>query len=165
MNRKRHLMSVLLAFVLLTPATAETIAVSVRQRAEQEAAPLLADFVEQGAMEYLFSEGHIVFDLVVDPDDEVYNFRAIDDALLGGARFVVVIDVSFQGDTAREFAPEHVIVRVLDADAEEQLLEEWLLASDLERGGELDAQTIADRLGALAARRALDAIGGGDSAW
>lgn len=165
MNRKRHLMSLLLAFVLLAPATAETIAVSVRQRTDEEAGRLLADFVEQGAMDHLFGEGHIVFDLVIDPNDEVYNFRAIDDALLGGARFVVVIDVAFAGDTAREFAPEYVVVRVLDSDAEEQLLEERLPAGDLERAAELDPQTIAGRLGTLAARRALEALGGDGAGW
>lgn len=165
MNVTRAILTGIFAVVVLAPLAGETIAVSVRQRTEHEQAPALAAQVEQGAMDYLFGAGHIVFDLDIDPNDEVYTYRAIDQALAGGAAFVVVLDLTFATAPEAELAPDAVEVAVLDVATEDELAHRSFRAADLESIAELTPQTIADRLGGLAAGGALEAIEGGNAAW
>ena len=165
MNVTRAIITVFIGLVVLAPLAGETIAVSVRQRSEHEQGPLLAAQVEQGAMDHFFGAGHIVFDLDIDPNDEVYTYRAIDQALSGGAAYVVVLDMTFMTAAERELAPDTVDLAVLDVVSEDELARRAFSASDLERFAELTPQTIADRLGALAAGSALEAIAGGNAEW
>lgn len=165
MNVRRALTLVFFGLIVLSPLFGETIAVSVRQRSEHEQGPFLAAQVEQGAMDYLFAAGHIVFDLDIDPFEDVYTYRAIDQALAGGAAYVVVLDLSFVPVAERELAPEAVGIAVLDVTSEEELENDEIRAEQLENIDELQPQTIADRLGALAAGSAVEAIAGGNAAW
>lgn len=165
MNVTRAIIAGIVGLVVLSPLAGETIAVAVRQRSEHEQGPVLAARVEQGAMDRFFAEGHIVFDLDLDPEDEAYTYRAIDEALAGGAAFVVVLEARFVSVTRRELVPDTVEVAVLDVVTEEELARRVFRSADLENTAELTPETIADRLGGLAAGDALEAIGGGTAAW
>jgi len=165
MNGTRAVIVVFIGLVVLSPLAGETIAVSVRQRSEHEQSAALAARTEQGAMDRFFSAGHIVFDLDIDPLDEVYTYRAIDQARDGGASFVVVVELSFDAVSARELAPDAVHVAVVDARTEEELAQTAFRSEDLESIAELTPQTIADRLGGLAAESALETIAGDTAAW
>jgi hypothetical protein len=158
---------VLLVFglVLLSPLSAETIAIAVRQRSERESAPGLAESVEQGAMELLFGSGHIVFDLDLDPEADLYLYRAISEALIGGASYLVLVDLEFRVSDERGLEPDRLRVTTVDAQTDERLGQESLSAGALEQYEELDAETIADRLGGQAAEVAIESITGGNSEW
>jgi hypothetical protein len=159
-------LSLLVCVLLVAPSlAAETMAVSVRHQSERESAPQLAELVEQGAMEHLFSSGNIVFDLDLDDADEAYRFRAIDQARTGGASSVIVLELTFRSAGAKGLIPERVTVTVLDVASEEELGERTLYAEQLEGFAEMTATVIADRLGGWAARIALESTGGGDAQW
>ncbi|MFW5742239.1 MAG: hypothetical protein ACOCW3_01605 [Spirochaetota bacterium] len=165
MNRTRAVIVVFIGLVVLSPLAGETIAVAVRERSEHEQSAALAARTEQGAMDRFFSAGHIVFGLDIDPLDEVYTCRAIDRARDGGAGFVVVLELSSAGVSERELVPDAVGVAVVDARTEEELAQGAFRSEDLESIDELTPQTIADRLGVLAAERALETIAGDTDAW
>lgn len=165
MNVTRAMILIFLGAIVISPLAGETVAVTVRQRSDHEQGPALAAQVEQGAMDHFFGAGHIVFDLDIDPHDEVYTYRAIDQALAGGAAFLVVLDLSFVTATGRELAPAAVEVAVVDVTSEEELASATLRAANLQNIAELMPQTIAARLGELAAGRALEAIAGDTAAW
>ena len=165
MNHFRRIVGLVLFLAPLAPLAAETIAVSVRNRNEEEAAPLLAGRVEQGAMDYLFGAGHIVFNLDLDPSAEFYHALAIDQARIGGAAFLVVAEIEFTVAVGQGLVPDRVQVVVIDLEAEDEIDRFALRTEDLERSGELSADTIADRLGGRASELATESMKGGDPAW
>ncbi|MFP4114015.1 MAG: hypothetical protein ACOC2Y_03330 [Spirochaetota bacterium] len=165
MKRFRVGALLLLGFVVLSPVAAETVSISVRQQAEQEEAPVLADFVEQGAMEHLFTTGHVVFDLEIDPADDLYLYRAIGDARTGGASYLVILELAFSATEERGLLPDRIDATMIDLADESVINEATLFADDLDRYAELDAETIAIRLGSLAAEMAAAGITGGEQGW
>ncbi len=165
MNKIRRIIILMLFFASLAPAYGDTIAVVVRNRSDAERAPVLAELVEQGAMDYLFASGNIVFDLDIDPADEVFDYRAIDEATLGGANYVVVLDLVFTTIGERELYPAEVELRVLDVDSEEERIRTTILADDLQGETDLTSDTMAGLLGARASEIALEELSGGNPAW
>lgn len=165
MNKHRSLGIIACALLVVPSLSAETFAIAVRQQSELEAAPILSDLVEQGAMEYLFGSGHIVFDLDLDPADPVFAFRAIDAAENGGAAYVVLLELVFTNGGTRDTLPDRVEVIILSVQTEEELGNRTLHAEQLERYNEMTPDTVAVRLGAWAARIALESMEGGSSGW
>lgn len=164
----KHLHVLILMLVLavgLAPAGATTIAVAVRHHSEQEQTPVLAEAVEQGVMDYLFTAGHIVFDQSIDPGDELFHIRSILLAEAGGADYSFVIELEFHTPAGRGLEPRRITVIAFDVDAEDEIVRETVESVDLAQYDELDALTIADRLGAEAARLALTHLPGGSSEW
>ena len=146
------------------PVAADTIAIAVRERSDAEEAPLLAELVEQSAMDRLFLSGHIVFDLEINPDDEVFSFHAIDQAQVGGARTVLVIELELDLESGDLQMPGRIIVEYLDAETEERLGAATIDARTIPRHNELPPTLLAERLGDKAAEMALTTLGG-ESAW
>ncbi|MFO7781169.1 MAG: hypothetical protein R6W94_06025 [Spirochaetia bacterium] len=165
MRRSSVLLILILSMAIISPVTAETIAISVRQQSDEDEAPVLAARAEQGAMELLFGAGHIVFDLDIEPNDDDYLSRAVESARAGGAWYVVILELTFETIGERGFEPDAASVTVVEIDAPHQMDETVIHAGELERDDEMSAVTIADRLGAQAAAFALDSIGGGESEW
>lgn len=165
MNHIRRIAVLMLFFTSLAPAFADTIAVAVRHHSEAERAPALADLVEEGAMDYLFAHGNIVFDLEIDPTDEVFDYRAIDAAGLGGATYVVVLELRFTTLGERGLYPAGVEVRLLEIAGEDELVRATIVADDLQGETDLNPETMADLLGARASAIVLEETAGGTAAW
>jgi len=165
MNHIRRIVVLMLFFASLAPAFADTIAVAVRHHSEAERAPALANLVEEGAMEYLFANGNIIFDLEIDPTDEVFDYRAIDAAERGGAAYVIVLELAFTTVGERGLYPAEIEVRLLEIDGESERVRATVFADDLQGETDLTSETMADRLGARASAIALEEIAGGTAAW
>ncbi len=163
-TRPYLLLLAVLQLGLAMPASAATIAIAVRERSEADEAPLLADLVEQAAMDRLFVSGHIVFDLDIDPDDEVFSFRAVDQAEFGGAATVLVIELLLDPDREDLQMPGRLIVEYIDVETEDALGSTTIRADQIPRYQDLPAGQLAERLGDEAARLALATLGG-DSTW
>ena len=164
----RRLQTLILALLLtagLAPAGATTVAIAIRHHSEQEQAPVLAETVEQGAMEFLFGAGHIVFDQTIDPEDELFHIRSILFAEAGGAEFSFVLELEFHTPSGRGLEPREVTVIVFDVENEQEAGRSTVRAGELDGYSELDALAIAERLGAEAARLALTHLPGGSSEW
>ncbi len=169
MNQLRFPMGILLFAVLLSAAWAETIAVAVSYRDAEDRAHALGLLVEQGAMEYLFQQGHIVFNVEVDREDDQYTYRAIDVAREGGAVYLFILDVEWDQVTTSGLIPHSLLTRVMGVIAEEEIGRHTLEAASFDRFGEMSAQKLAERIGGAAAEAALDdmreRVGGGASTW
>lgn len=168
MNQLRFPMGILLFAVMLCPVWAETIAVAVSYRDAEGPAHALGLLVEQGTMEYLFQQGHIVFNVEVDREDD-YVYRAIDVAREGGASYLVYLDVAWDQAATRGLIPRSLRMRVIGVISEEEIGRRTLDAASFDRFGEMSAQTMAERMGGAAAEAALDGmrerVGGGASTW
>lgn len=157
MHTKRYL---ILALVLLLAAavTAETVAVGVRPVESVEFSDRLSELVEQGAMDYLFGSGHIVFDLSVDPSNQFYSYLSLDQSRRGGAAVTILMDVAFDTVVGKGVITESIELTVLDAVSEEILHEGFVSSAAVEDFDQLDAETIAERVGGIAARSAVDSM-------
>ncbi|MFP4375915.1 MAG: hypothetical protein ACLFP4_02625 [Spirochaetales bacterium] len=157
MHTKRYL---ILAFLLSLASVlvAETVAVGVRPVENVEFSDRLSDLVEQGAMDYLFGSGHIVFDLSVDPSNQFYSYLALDQSRRGGAAVTILMDVNFDTVAGKGVIAESIELIVLDAISEEILHEGIVSSTVVEDYERLDAETLAERVGGIAARDAVDSI-------
>jgi hypothetical protein len=160
---KRSLL-ILTVVLIGFPAGADTIAIAVRERSDAEDAPVLAGFVEQAAMERLFQAGHIVFDLDIDPEDEVFAYRAIDGAETGGAASVIMIELELDLSRGDLQMPGSLIVEYVDALSEETLASFTVTADSIPRYRELTSDLLAEQMGDRAAALALETLGG-DAGW
>ena len=169
MNRQRLPMGIILFAVLLYPVSAETIAVAVAYHDAEDRALVLGELVEQGAMEYLFQQGHIVFNIDVDPENDHYAYRAIDEAREGGASYLFIIDVAWDVAPARGLLPRRLLVRAIAVTSEEEITRSTLDAASFDRFAEMNARAMAERIGAAGAEAALDGMrrsaAGGGSTW
>jgi len=165
MNQTRITIALMLFFASLAPTFADTIAVAVRSDSDAEDAGVLAALVEQGAMDHLFLNGNIVFDLEIDPTDEMFAFRAIDEGALGGARAVVLLDLALDAFEGWDTYPVGVEVRVFEVDGENERVRAAISADELQAETDATPETMAVLLGRRASAIALEAIGGGDAAW
>jgi hypothetical protein len=137
---------------------AETVAIGVRPDQSVESAGVLTDLVEQGAMDYMFGSGHIVFDLSVDPTNQFYAYLALDQSRRGGARVTVLMDVSFDTVHGKGLLTDAVEFSVLDALSEDVIFEGIVSARDIEDFDDLDPIAIAERVGGLVAHRASESM-------
>lgn len=169
MNQLRFPMGILFFAVLVFPARAETIAVAVSYREAEGPAHALGLLVEQGAMEYLFQAGYIVFNVEVDPEDDVYAYHAVDVARDGGASYLVILEVGWDQVSTRGLLPRTLLMRVIGVASEEEIGRRTLDAASFDRSGEMSPQAMAERIGGAAAEAALDGMrepaGGGASTW
>ena len=156
--------ALLLPAALLPQAlSAETIAIAARHTNDHEGADLLVALVEQGAMEYFFQAGHIVFNLPSDPDIPMTVERALDAARAGGASHIVMLDVTLEPHGPRSSTPRKAVVILLEVETGVELERRVFDAATLDRVRELSPQAIAERLGSAASEAVADRIGEGGS--
>lgn len=160
--KSRTLLVSILMSTLAVLVHADTVAIAVRERSDAEDAPAIAAMVEQAAMDRFFQSGHIVFDLELDPDDEIFFYRAIAQAEIGGASTVVLINLELDAARSDTAAPGTLTVDYLDATSEEALGSFVILAADIERYREMGVNALAERMGDEAARAVIERSGGGD---
>lgn len=160
MNLRRTILTLTLVLAA-AGAQAATLSVGVRQISEHEQGALLLELVEQGAMDAMFQNGHIVFDLSVDPSAEFYTYLAMDQARRGGAAYAVLFDVSFAVSERRGLYPASVSIRLLNADDEEELLSGTVTAESIERFTDLDSRALAEAVGGAAAEIVVERLAGG----
>ena len=157
MQTKRYLILALI-LLLASALVAETVAVGVRPVESIEFSDRLAELVEQGAMDYLFGSGHIVFDLSVDPSNQFYSYLSLDQSRRGGAAVTILMDVTFGTVVGKGVIADSIQMTVLDAVSEEILHEGLIASTAVEDFDQLDAETIAERVGGIAARNAVDSM-------
>ncbi len=163
MIRLRFSLWLLLAALVLPALSAETIAIVALNTDERDGAAALVALVEQGAMEYLFQAGHIVFNLPSDVEAPVTVGRAVSEARAGGASFVVVLDVTLEQFGLRGLRPRQAVVTLVDVERGEERDRRVLEAETLDRFHELGPQAIAERLGTAASAAVAGLIGEGGS--
>ncbi len=164
MNAK-SIACIALLVVACGAAHAETIAILVTDSDPPSASERVLSFVEQGAMERMFNQGHIVFNLGFDPEDEALFARAVDDAFDGGANFVVSIRVARGRGDGLAARPASVTVTVIDVRTESTVLETLVLATEIPQNSDMGVDRLSERLGDLGALAALESILDGATAW
>lgn len=161
MKGVRLSLAVIMLATLFSPLRADTIAIAVRARTgepEERALALLA-MVEQGAMDHLFEAGHIVFNLVADPQAPSSR-PAIDEVREGGASLLVIVDVRLELEAGRGLMPVWAEITILRVETDEVLDNRVFHAASVGPSRDLTAETAAQRLGALASEAALESLGG-----
>lgn len=159
MKRRRYALTLLVLAAM--GAHAATLSVGVRQVSEHEQGALLIELVEQGAMDAMFQNGHIVFDLSVDPAAEFYTYLAMDQARRGGAAYAVLFDVSFEVSETRGLLPATVAILLFDAEDEQELYAGTFAASSIESFAELDSRALAEAIGTAVAELVVESLAGG----
>lgn len=162
-----HLLLVLLLFAVASVG-AETFAVSVRlvtgPGEEPELTPLQAS-IEEGAMEAMFADGHIVFDIDLDEASESTRFQAIDRARAGGATFLVLIDAAFELVSGRGLVPSLTTVTVVDIESELDRRADPVDPRLLAGWDDKTPDALSLDVGVRAAEHALSEIGEVGGAW
>jgi hypothetical protein len=156
--------AVLLPAVLVPPELpAETIAIVTRHTNDHEGTLLLVALVEQGAMEFFFQAGHIVFNLPFDPDAPMTTDGALEAARDGGASHVVLLDLILEAHGHRGSRPRQAVVILLEVATGAELERVVLDAATLDRVRDPSAQAIAERLGSAASEAVAGKLGEGGS--
>ena len=164
----RSLLLFALLLLAVTSVGAETLAVSVRLETGPEDEPqliLLLASIEEGAMEAMFANGHIVFDIDVDGASESTRFGAIDLARVGGASFLVLIDASFELTPGRGLVPSLTTVTVVDVESEQERAADLVDPRTLAGAEEMLPADLSLEIGVRAAEHALSEIGEVEGVW
>ena len=171
LHKRAYLAGLLLVLLVLysAPVAAETIAIAIYDTDSLEnTAPLLLLF-EEGVMDDLFFSGHIVFDLDLDEadgaDDAYRTARAIVEARLGGAAYVVLYGVSFRTVQGRGLLPEISTVTVYDVEGGDGIEAGVVSAGDLPRYDQLSPADISLALGSASVQATLDGILEVEATW
>ena len=145
--------------LLAASLPAETIAVAIYDADSHEnSAPLLLS-LEEGVMDHLFFSGHIVFDLdLLEADDTYRTARAVVEARLGGASYVVLYGVSFREAGGRGLMPEATTITVYNVNGGDGLEAGVVTAATLPRYDELSSADISLALGSASAEMTLEGI-------
>ena len=169
MYRRRHWTLIALFIIYAaTAAGAETLAVSVRLVAAPEDEPripeLVAD-VEEGAMDAMFANGHIVFDIDQSDMSEASWLGAVTTAREGGASRLIVIDVRYELVRERGVLPRQTDITVVDVERELDLPIDRIDALDLPGAESQTAEALSLSVGREAALRALARVVEGTTSW
>jgi hypothetical protein len=154
----RRVATVLICLVIGQAAFADTVAIAVRPTGVVAESVEAAEFVEYGAMDTYFFSGHIVFDLTVDPTDELYSYRAVAEARLGGADYVVVFDVEFIAEPGRGVVPTEGRYEIIRLDGTRDESTDVVVVSTLPGSEDLDAAGLAEALGRELAAQAIERV-------
>jgi len=170
MMYKRRRCPLLFALLLFAVASvgADTLAVFVWAETgpveESQLAPLLAG-IEEGAMETMFANGHIVFDIDLGEEADSTGIQAIDLARSGGATFLVLIEAGFELAPGRRAAPSVTTVTVVEVESERERPAVLVDPGAFRGSDEMSPDALAVTVGAQAAEHALLEIGEVEGAW
>lgn len=166
-RRRRVFMLFIVLAVAASAVAAETLAVLVRPMSDYDDPQLneLLLAAEEGAMETMFAQGHIVFDLELDDEMQLSLFQAIDSARFGGARFFVLIDCTFRSEPPRGLVPEAMEATVVDVELETETRAESVDPGSIPGAAELPSDALATIAGQRAAERALRTLREVQAAW
>ncbi len=167
-RKRRSLLLFALLLFAVTSVGAETFAVFVRLETGPEDEPqlsLLLSSIEEGAMEAMFANGHIVFDIDLDGEPESTRFGAIDLARAGGASFLVLIDATFELIPGRGLVPSLSTVTIVDVESERERPADPVDPRTLAGAEEMLPADLSLEIGVRAAEHALSEIGEVEGVW
>jgi hypothetical protein len=167
-RRQRYPLLFALLLMAVATAGAETLAISVRLVSGPEddpgVLPLLAN-IEEGVMETMFAQGHIVFDIDLDGATDASRYQAIDLARTGGATFLVLVDAVIEVAPGRGLIPSLTQVTVVDVESERDRPAGTIELGSLPGSDVSGPDALAVDVGTEAAGYALSEIGEVGSAW
>lgn len=158
------LLSVLL--LIAGSLSAETLAVSVRLEGEADEENQIVQLlsqIEEGAMDAMFEDGHIVFDIELNEELQLSRFDAIDGARIGGARYLLLIDAGFGEKSGVGIVPLTAGFTIVDVRSEADRHVNSVDPASLPGVLNKSPETISREVGQLAAMNALSVIR--EEAW
>lgn len=167
-NRRRYFIIAVLSVCAITAAGAETLAVAVRLTDPPEDTDVVAGLlamIEEGAMDTLFADGHIVFDIDGGYQQRLTTFQAIDQARSGGATYLVLIDTDIDVAPRRGPSPGLARVTVVDIESEHERAVGPVDPRTFVGADEKPLDALLLEVGARAAGLALGEIGEVDASW
>lgn len=167
-TRRRFFLIAVLGVCAAAAAGAETLAVAVRLADMPEEADGVAGLlatIEEGAMDVLFADGHIVFDIDGVDQLQLTMFQAIDQARAGGATYLVLIDTSIDVVPRGGPTPGLTRVTVVEVGSEQERTADPVDPRAFVGADEKPLDAVLLEVGARAAELALGEIGEVDASW